>query len=131
MMGDSTYFILFKADFSDMHRIKGVLKYKCQHKFILFTVIEKVDNKRLVLSIKQKEENDNNFPSDSSSGTSMSFAGEVEELQLYFEDKQKCLQTKQFIDYNRSNGEQLRVKAIERFLDSQDILFIPREESKT
>ena len=61
----------------------------------------------------------------------MSFAGEVEELQLYFEDKQKCLQTKQFIDYNRSNGEQLRVKAIERFLDSQDILFIPREESKT
>ena len=52
MMGDTTYFVLFKADFSNMLKIKGVLKYKCQHKFILFTQIEKQDNKRLVLSIK-------------------------------------------------------------------------------
>ena len=62
MMGDTTYFVLFKADFSNMLKIKGVLKYKCQHKFILFTQIEKQDNKRLVLSIKEKEEADSQFP---------------------------------------------------------------------
>lgn len=128
MMGDTTYFVLFKADFSNMLKIKGVLKYKCQHKFILFTQIEKQDNKRLVLSIKQKEEADSQFPQD---GSSINLLGDVEELQLYFEDKQKCAQTKQFIDYNRSNGEQLRVKAMDRFLESQDILFVPREESKS
>ena len=126
-MGDTTYFVLFKADFSNMRKIKGQLKYKCQHKFILATIIEKQDSNRLNLTIQREDETDY---FDSNNGNSPTIAGDVEEISLYFEDKAKCTQTKQFIDYNRSNGEELRNKAIERFLESQDTLMLPREEFK-
>ena len=55
MMGDTTYFVLFKADFSNMRKIKGVLKYKCQHKFILSTITEKQDSNRLNLTIQMED----------------------------------------------------------------------------
>ena len=64
------------------------------------------------MTIQRKDEEDPMFTSIDSS------SAETEEISLYFEDKAKCIQTKQFIDYNRSNGEELRNKAIERFLES-------------
>ena len=91
MMGDTTYFVLFKADFSNMRKIKGQLKYKCQHKFILQTLIEKQDSNRLNLTIQRKDENDPMFASIDSSSNNIP---EAEEISLYFEDKAKCIQTK-------------------------------------
>ena len=105
MMGDTTYFILFKADFTNMKQIKGQLKYKCQHKFILSTTVEKQDSNRLNLTIQRDCLDDSPQFGDKRDINSPSFNTDIEEISLYFEDKMKCNQTRQFIDYNRSNGE--------------------------
>jgi len=105
MMGDSIFFVLFKADFSDITNIKGVLRFKCPHKFIVDCSIDRNDPKRLMLVVLK-----DHATSALIHGQHLITGGTVEDegltedhlhLNLYFESREKAHETKDFIEFNR------------------------------
>ena len=134
MMGDSIYLVLFKADFTDLNNIKGMLVMKAEYRDITQVDQHRADPSRLRLhtlrhSLSYKSSLDKSddqvplnpfdepsFVDRAALGTDQEPTESTTEIALFFEDKNKAQQAKTFIDYARQRAGDLRTEAVDALL---------------
>jgi hypothetical protein len=114
MMGEPTCLVLIQADFSDMSHITGSLVLKVNFRSLVSCEVHKSDGNRLNVEVfesalcyksslpspdTEDTTPDAPFYDPGSSIGSLKNPGSSLTLALFFEDKQKATQTRQFIEF--------------------------------
>lgn len=84
-MKDDAFFILLKPNFANPTQIKGLVEVKLKHKFIVDMEIDKSEPRNLIIAYWNYYQNQDS----------------LSELILYFDDRGKAAQARDFIDLKK------------------------------
>lgn len=99
VMGDPVWLCLFKADFSDKSTVRGNLRFKIRIQEIDELVIDKIEPKRLNISVKVKSK-----------------VTDTAKCSLYFDTPQKTIESRDFLLFNRNAVGARESERVEQWL---------------